>query len=247
MPYPKPRIYEEIITPEKRVQTSFRMIEVLGGDFLMGCENEDADDDEMPIHLVEVNSFWMGEFPVTQKLWQAVMDENPSYFLGADRPVERVSWLTINNQFLPLLNEMSKQSYRLPTEAEWEYAALGGVFKSNYKHVGSNRLKDIGWFKENSHGETKPVGLKQPNVLSLYDMNGNVLEWCIDHWHDNYEHAPNTGGYPWTYTGGDHGHILRGGAWNYPAKDYRISFRHASHAEDAEFDFGFRLVMSELK
>ncbi|MDX2280781.1 MAG: formylglycine-generating enzyme family protein [Saprospiraceae bacterium] len=213
---------------------------VKGGTFQMGSK-EDG-----PIHTVTLCDYYIGQTEVTEAQWRAIMGTSPKNFNDCDScPVSQVSWDDIYSFILKINELRGAENYRLPTEAEWEYAALGGVFKSNYKHAGSNRLKDIGWYKENSHGETKAVGLKQSNALGLYDMNGNVLEWCLDHWHDSYEHAPNTA-YPWTYTRGDHGHILRGGAWNYPAKDCRISFRHGSHAEDAGFDFGFRLAFSEL-
>lgn len=243
-----PAIHTETITSPSGAVVPFRMLPVEGGIFEMGGTDKEADSREKPLHKVSVSTFWMGEFPVTQALWQAVLGENPSYFPGMDRPVEQVSWNDITNRFLPALNERCKQNYRLPTEAEWEYAARGGKHRSPYLYAGSHRLKDVAWYYENSHGETKQVGLKQPNALGLYDLSGNVEEWCADHKHENYEGAP-TDGSAWIEVGDDgRSRVLRGGSWrgNYPWS-CRVSFRF-NYAPGLDFNYvGFRLVLSSLQ
>jgi formylglycine-generating enzyme len=169
---------------------AFTMIAVQGGTFNMGS---DKYDDEKPIHSVELGDFWIGQHLVTQALWKKVMlnDKhiyNPSLFKGDTHPVERVSWEDINDTFLVKLNEMTIKErpvdtqFWLPTEAQWEYAARGGEHEKKYPftYSGSDKLHDVGWYGENSHGETKPVGLKLPNLLGIYDMSGNTWEWCSD-------------------------------------------------------------------
>lgn len=244
MSYPAPRIETETLTPSDGQFLAFRMIEVLGGEFDMGSEDKDAYDDEKPIHQVKVSPFWMGEFPVTQELWVAVMGENPSYFPGMKRPVEQVSWLDITEQFLPALQSMTNREYRLPTEAEWEFAARGGIHHSPYKYASSNRLEDVAWYGENSHNETKVVGLKQPNVLGFYDMSGNVYEWCADHWHDNYQGAPIDGSARVEKDDAGRDRVLRGGSWSYDPWSCRVTDRDGGDPEDAVGSFGFRLVVS---
>lgn len=242
---PAPKIHTETISDLDGQLFSFRMIEVLGGDFRMGGDDKDAYDNEKPIHQVNVPDFWMGEFLVTQALWQAVLDENPAYFLGMDRPIESVSWHDITNNFFPSLNELCEQNYRLPTEAEWEYASRGGKFQSPYLYSGSNRLKDVAWYGENSHRETKAEKLKQPNALGLYDMCGNVYEWCEDHWHDNYKGAPKDGS-AWIDRRSRQ-RVMRGGSWSSYPWYCRVSYR-LHHPPWGDFNFvGFRLVMSSLQ
>uniref|UniRef100_UPI003364F926 formylglycine-generating enzyme family protein n=1 Tax=Haliscomenobacter sp. TaxID=2717303 RepID=UPI003364F926 len=199
MPNSVPRRYAQELTGTNGQSCPFHLLEVKGGTFLMGSEEKDKDayEWEKPVHPVKVSDFWMGECVVTQALWKAIMGEEnaPFYFQGDERPAETVSWELINDEFLPRLNNMTGENYRLPTEAEWEYAARSGIHESPYLYAGSNRLEDVGWYGENSHGEAKPVGLKKPNALGLYDLSGNVDEWCAD-WYggsDYYQECLDTG------------------------------------------------------
>ena len=158
---------------------TFNMIFIEGGTFDMGQPDPNIggdgySNDEQPVHSVKLSDFYLAEFPVTQELWEFVMGKNPSYFIGAKRPVEQISWNTISNGFIPalkdrLLNKLDDFQFCLPTEAQWEYAARGGKhgLKHNFKYAGSNKLNEVGWFDGNSHGETKRVGLKTPNLLGL--------------------------------------------------------------------------------
>jgi sulfatase modifying factor 1 len=222
------------------------MIFIEAGRFNMG-----SPDDEQSQHSVTVPDFYLGKYPVTQGLWKAVMnDENPSNFSGDDRPVEQVSWDEAQ-VFIGKLNALPEAGrpagylFSLPTEAEWEYAARGGKYhREGYKYAGSDRLKDVGWFADNSGGETKPVGLKYPNQLGLHDMSGNVWEWCADDWHEKYdEHAPADGS-AWI----DHperglGRVLRGGSWDSSAKYCRVAYRDFGEPGRRGSGVGFRLAL----
>jgi formylglycine-generating enzyme len=235
---------------------SFTMRHVEGGTFDMGSDDTDAYGYEKPIHSVSVAEFKMCEYPVTQVLWAIVMHDtdmpNPSNFKGENYPVRRVSWDDITNIFLPKLNDMTKDLrpkgsfYRLPTEVEWEFAAKGGKDWSNtpFKYAGSNKLNEVGWHGGNSHSETKPVGLKTPNFLGLYDMSGNVYEWCQDKWHSNYYGAPNDGT---AWLGEKEGtiRVLRGGDWYGHAVLCRSTARNGCTPVPSS-NMGFRLVLDFL-
>ena len=230
------------------------MIFVEGGTFRMG---DNAD--EKKNHLVKLDSFHIGKFPVTQALWKVVMNgENSSYFKGDNHPVEQVSWEDITEGFLPRLNEMTKllrpegSFYRLPTEAEWEYAARGGQYWADFPftYSGSNKLNEVGWYDDNSHSETKPVGLKTPNLLGIHDMSGNVWEWCND-WYGNYEDVikqskkdVKTGAIvnPIGVEKGTN-RMLRGGGWDYDAENCRSAFRYLYPPSIRGYYVGFRLVL----
>jgi formylglycine-generating enzyme required for sulfatase activity len=163
------------------------MVYVEGGTFVMGATDElgnDAYDWEKPTHQVTLSSFSINKYEVTQEEWQVVMGNNPSWFKGAKRPVEKVSWEECQ-EFILKLNAMTGRHFRLPTEAEWEYAARGGNKSHGYKYAGSNDLKSVGWYDFNCRNETHNVGSRQPNELGLYDMSGNVWEWCQD-WYGSY-------------------------------------------------------------
>ena len=156
---------------------TFKMIRVEGGTFQMG--SVDGQDDEKPVHEVTLSSFSIGETEVTQELWEAVMGENPSFFKGSKRPVEEVSWNDCQ-MFIDKLNELTGKTFRLPTEAEWEFAARGGNQSKGYTYSGSNTLGNVAWFGDASDNGTHDVAMNFPNELGIYDMSGNVYEWCQD-------------------------------------------------------------------
>jgi sulfatase modifying factor 1 len=194
------------------------MLPVIGGNFTMGCKNTQRDGDcvywEKPSHSVKVSDFYISKYEVTQVQWRTVMGSDPSYNKGCDEcPVESVSWNDIQN-FLKKLNALTNKRYRLPTEAEWEYAARDGAQSRGYLYSGSNALSDVGWYDRNSGDKTYPVGGKNPNELGLYDMSGNVWEWCEDCWHDSYKNAP-TVGIAWLQenSGDCRRRIIRGGSY----------------------------------
>jgi formylglycine-generating enzyme len=233
------------------------MVFVEGGIFRMGGEDDDKDayDGEKPAHNVTVDSFYIGKYPITQVVWKAVMSHrNPSHFRSDDLPVETVSWGDIQI-FINKLNIQTDQKYRVPTEAEWEYVAKGGQYSKDFpfKYSGSNKLNEVGWYTENSHRETKPVGLKSPNFLGIYDMSGNVYEWCFDKRisGQNYNNVIQqskkhmqtgdlinpTGVSEGTYR------IIRGGYWGGNARICRSTNRLSSAQSNRNQTFGFRLVL----
>ena len=220
---------------------SFTMLFVEGGGFVMGATSEqgsDADSDEKPTHSVTLSDFSIGETEVTQELWQAVMGSNPSYFKGAQYPVERVSWEDCQ-EFVKKLNQLTGKNFRLPTEAEWEYAARGGNKSKGYKYAGSNTLGNVAWYTDNSSSRTHPVKQKQANELGIYDMSGNVWEWCQD-WYGCYSssHQTNPKGVSFGYD-----RVFRGGGWIYAAVDCSVSNRHHWLPSDRAFHLGLRLVL----
>lgn len=165
------------------------MIPVEGGTYQMGTN--DGVRSERPVHTVTVNSFSIGKYEVTQAQWQAVMGNNPSYYKNCpDCPVEEIT-LADADSFIVKLNALSGKKYRLPTEAEWEYAALGGKLSKGYLYPGGNNLQQVGWVVQNADKRTHPVGQKLPNELGIYDMPGNVWELCADYWDPGYyKHSP---------------------------------------------------------
>lgn len=163
---------------------SFKMIGIEGGSFMMGSSVE-GNPDEKPCHEVRLNSFFMGETEVTQALWEAVMGNNPSYHTGSNLPVEQITREECK-EFIRRLNALTGKSFKLPTEAEWEYAARGGKKSKGYKYAGSNDINLVAWYDENSDGVTHPVSQKQANELGIYDMSGNVWEFCQDFYDDDY-------------------------------------------------------------
>ena len=171
---------------------SFKMVAVEGGTFTMGASDDDteADNMEKPAHEVTISNYYIGETEVTQALWVAVMGKNPSYFTGDLRPVEDVSWSECK-EFITMLNQMTGKNFRLPTEAEWEFAARGGNKSKGYKYAGSNIIGDVAWYKENASNQTHLVATKASNELGLYDMSGNVYEWCQD-WYRKYSSQAQT-------------------------------------------------------
>ena len=202
---------------------SFTMVAVKGGTFTMGAtaEQTGAESDESPTHSVTLSDYYIGETEVTQELWQAVMGSNPSYFTGnMQRPVESVTWNACQT-FITKLNELTGESFALPTEAQWEYAARGGKSTKGYLYSGSNYLGDVAWYVGNSSNTTHPVKSKSPNELGLYDMSGNVREWCAD-WYGSYSSTSQTN--PVGPSTGSH-RVLRGGGWQNLATSCRIAYR----------------------
>ena len=159
----------------------------------MGNREEDVESYELPVHEVQVPGFYIGKYPVTQALYSLITGENPSRSKGDNHPVEQVSWEEAK-AFIQQLNQNTRKNYRLLTEAEWEYAARGGKFSEDYLYAGSDNLKEVGWYEENnSPNGTKAVGQKLPNELGIFEMSGNVDEWCEDDYHETYNGAPTDG------------------------------------------------------
>ena len=221
------------------------MAYVQGSTFTMGATSEqgsDAEDDEKPAHSVTLSSYYIGKTEVTQELWQAVMGNNPSRFKGNRKPVECVSWDDCQT-FISKLNSLTGKNYRLPTEAEWEFAARGGIKSQGYKYSGSNTLGDVAWYEENSGDTTHDVGTKSPNELGLYDMNGNVWEWCSDWYGDKY-YSSSPSNHPTGPSSGAY-RVLRGGSWYSIANLCRSSDRGGSTPVDRGDNMGLRLCLSE--
>ena len=218
---------------------SFEMVRVEGGTFRMGATSEqedDADSDEKPVHSVTLSSYYIGKTEVTQALWQAVMGSNPSAFQGADLPVECVSWNDCQ-EFIQKLNRLTGRNFRLPTEAEWEFACRGGNKSNGYKYSGSNDIDNVAWY--DGYSGAHPVGTKAPNELGIYDMSGNVWEWCSD-WYADYTSYSQT-----DPTGPQSGsfRVYRGGSWYFNARYCRSSGRGGSDPSDRSNILGLRLAL----
>ncbi len=256
---------KEVNPPAPGTQTftvngvSFTMVTIEGGTFTMGAADDDPDAliTERPAHNVTLSGFSIGQTEVTQELWLAVMDSNPSHFSSnndyADnlqRPVESVDWYKCQ-KFITKLNQLTGQNFRLPTEAEWEFAARGGNLGHGYKYSGSNNIGDVAWYwgnipsqTENEPGfGTQSVATKAPNELGLYDMNGNVCEWCND-WYEDYSSDAQT-----NPTGPDYDpnyyfyRVIRGGCWRAPDWYSRVTSRDSDDYSSISWANGFRLAM----
>ena len=228
---------------------SFKMVKVVGGAFQMGATSEQGsftDDDELPVHRVTLSNYYIGETEVTQALWYAVMGQSPmsdgkqwssTYGLGDNYPAYYVSWNDCQ-EFITKLNQLTGQSFRLPTEAEWEFAARGGNRSQGYKYAGSNTNDDVAWYNSNSDRTTHPVATKAPNELGLYDMSGNVYEWCQDRWgsYSSSDQADPVG----PSTGPDR--VVRGGTWFYDASVCRVSARGCFRPHYRNEGIGLRLA-----
>ena len=219
---------------------SFAMVPVAGGTFTMGATSEQGtniDSNEKPTHQVTLSSYMIGKTEVTQALWQAVMGSNPSYFRGDNLPVEQVSWDDCQ-KFITKLNALTGKNFRLPTEAEWEYAARGGNMSQGYKYSGSNEIGDVAWYDNNSGNKTHSVATKAPNELGIYDMSGNLWEWCSD-WYGSYSSTAQT-----NPTGPDSGsnRIIRGGSWGHDLLDCRVAIRGAIGQTSRSYYIGLRLA-----
>lgn len=223
---------------------NIKMVYVKGGSFMMGCTSEqdsDCADREKPVHTVSVDGFYIGKYEVTQAQWKAVMGTNPSHFANCDQcPVETISW-NDTQEFIQKLNQQTGKTYRLPTEAEWEYAARGGNRDNGYVYAGSNSLGEVAEYADNNNKSTKPVGGKASNQLGLYDMLGNAWEWCEDVYDANYyTNSPSSN--PRNTSSSEY-RALRGGCWCNAAKICRISSRHFVNPAGAGYSVGFRLVL----
>ena len=220
---------------------SFNMVRVDGGTFTMGATSEqgsDAYSDEKPTHQVTLSTYSIGETEVTQALWQAVMGSNPSIDKGNNLPVEYVSWEDCQ-AFISKLNQLTGKHFRLPTEAEWEYAARGGSKSRGYKYSGSNDFGSVAWYGDNSGNNRHDVKTKQPNELGLYDMSGNVWEWCQD-WYDSYSSGSQT-----NPTGPESGskRVRRGGSRRGTASLCRSSSRYYFAPGNRDNYLGLRLAL----
>jgi formylglycine-generating enzyme required for sulfatase activity len=240
--------------------TSFRMIQLPGhSNFTMG-NNEGEEESyrrKQPRHDRQINPFTLAEFPVTQQLWkevvararvQGLLEEqalplNPAYSPGPNRPVESVNWHEAREfcRVLNLLLDKPEDFFRLPSDAEWEYAARAGKRETVY--AGSNHLAGVGWYDGNNEQETVPVGLLSPNDFGLYDLSGNVWEWCEDDWHNNYDNHPQDG-QAWIDDPGKRAEyrVRRGGSWLYYARDCRCAHRLIGWPGLRDRDYGFRLA-----
>ena len=224
---------------------------IQGGTFQMGSTDYEAESDECPVHSVTVSSFYMCETEVTQALWEAVMQtsvsqqrdrymsKGPLRGIGANYPMYYVSRYECQD-FIQKLNNLTGKQFRLPTEAEWEFAARGGNQGSTYKYAGSSSLDNAAWYSYNSSESSHPVKSKSPNSLGLYDMSGNVWEWCSDGYDSNYySYSPSNN----PQCGGGQYSVVRGGSWYSQASFCRVSKRHKLKPEQRDSCYGFRLVM----
>ncbi len=213
------------------------LVPVSGGCFQMGSNTSR---DEQPVHEVCVDAFSMGKTEVTQGQWRQVMEHNPSYFssCGDDCPVEKVSW-DDTQVFIRKLNQQTGKNFRLPTEAEWEYAARSGG--QNQTYAGVDSIDDLAWYVQNSGGKTHPVGQKAPNSLGLYDMSGNVWEWCSD-WYDRNYYGQSPKNNPQGPASGSN-RVYHGGSWGSEASFMRVTIRGNGGTGNRLFRLGFRLVL----
>ena len=232
------------VTPSQRAvleKLIANMVKVEGSTFTMGATPEqgnDAYEYERPAHQVTLSDYYIGRYEVTQKEWQAVMGDNPSKFYGDNLPVDYVSWNDCQD-FINKLNQLTGLKFRLPTEAEWEFAARGGKQSKGYKYSGSDNIGVVAWYTGNSGGKTHQVGTKEPNELGIYDMSGNVWEWCGD-WYGSYSSSAQT-----NPTGPSSGssRVLRGGSWNSNARYCRVSNRYYGNPSPRYSLNGFRVVL----
>ena len=240
--------------PIKTETMQIEMIFVEGGTFTIGCTSEQSDicsDREKPAHQVTLSNFYIGKYPVTQAQWREIMGKDIRrqrdmvsedlmiFDEGDNYPMFYVSWNEAQ-EFIKILNEKTDKSYRLPTEAEWEYAARGGNQSKGYKYSGSNIIDEVAWYLYNSDDMTHPVGTKNSNELGIYDMSGNISEWVSD-WYENYSSndqtdpkGPATGSF----------RVLRSGGWTDDGRRARVSHRFSSSPDGRDFDLGFRIASS---
>lgn len=206
------------------------MVFVQGGSFMMGCDDSTTWGNEKPVHREIVSSFWINKYEVTQKLWQTIMGNNNFHFIGDNLPADTRSWDACQS-FINKLNRLTGLTFRLPTEAEWEFAARGGNKSTGYKYSGSDVPNIVGWIGENSGNKTHPVGEKQSNELGLYDMTGNVWEWTSDKYSENYNSPRNSSEY-----------VIRGGCCYSNVIYVSVFDRRRERPSQYLTTSGFRLV-----
>ena len=222
---------------------SFTMVLVEGGQFMMGATDEQAEvakRNEFPAHEVTLSTYYISQTEVTQELWEAIMGDNPSVFQGDPmRPVENIDKFDCA-KFVDKLTELTGRVFRMPTEAEWEFAARGGNLSSLYRFSGSDDVNAVAWYDFNAGGTTHAVALMAPNELGLYDMSGNVCEWCQD-WYYMYDFSPQV-----NPVGPESGtnNVYRGGSWFVPEVDCRVSSRFDRDPHEKSGDLGLRIVMN---
>ena len=230
-----------VVLKKSETNDDIKMVFVQGGTFKMGSDDGEAS--EKPIHNVTLSSYYIGKYEVTQKQWRDIMGTDPSNFKNCDDcPVENVSWNDVQ-EFLEKLNQKIGKKYRLPTEAEWEYAARGGNKSKGYTYAGSNNIENVAWHSTNSGYKTHEIAKKQENEIGLYDMSGNVWEWCSD-WYGRSYYENTLENNP---TGASSGssHVLRGGSWaGYPTL-CRVARRYYDVPNDRDMDLGFRVALSQ--
>lgn len=231
------------------------LVLVEGGSFKMGDTFGDGYEDEGPVHDVSVGSFMLSKHELTQEIWEFVMHDNPSHFRGKDRPVEQINWfsavefcnkLSLLAGFEPCYEikdtdvkcDFTKDGFRLPTEAEWEFAAKGGCKGRQCLYSGSNLVDKVAWYRENSNNMSHPVGLKEPNELGLFDMSGNLWEWCWDLWG---LHQPQRQENPKGPESGTE-RVFRGGTWYQDSYYLRVSHRFRRKPDTTFYGIGFRLA-----
>lgn len=216
------------------------LVKVEGGSFVMGTDAVTATSAEK-MHTVRVSTFYISKYEVTQALWEAVTGRRPSLFQGKDLPVDQVSWQDCQ-VFIKSLNKLCGLAFSLPTEAQWEFAARGGKKSKGYEFCGSNDINSVAWNKDNSGGTTHPVGTKDPNELGLYDMSGNVWEWCCDWFREDYYDETQEAEDP---TGPKTGFYRseRGGGWDYDFKYCRYWHRNYDDPVYRRSDNGCRLIL----
>lgn len=262
------------VAPERqRISDMFEMVYVEGGTFSMGASSRgsETENDEEPSHSVTLSSFYIGKYEVTQKQWVAIMGTKRSLFKGGNHPVDCVSWNDVQ-EFIRRLNAKTGKTYRLPTEAEWEYAARGGRYGDNSLYSGGDDIDAVAWHSGNSGSKTHPVGTKSPNALGIYDMSGNVWEWCSDWyepefpappknplgiydfgtvWESNCSDGPKPEYHAKSLSGNPQGPssidicVIRGGSYNFDASSCRVSNRPFLDPDNRSYGVGFRLVLSE--
>ncbi len=222
----------------------FTMVFVGGGTFMMGAKpnqwDDEPDDDEMPEHPVTLDDYHIGQTPVTQELWEVVMDYNPSSSEGKRCPVDNVSWDDCQ-EFICELNKLTGRRFRIPTEAEWEFAARGGNKSRGYRYAGSNNCGNSAWYEENANLMSHDVSMKLPNELGIYDMSGNVLEWCYDGYdEDYYRYSPQ-----FNPKGASNSslRVVRGGGWDDDAFGCRVTHRDHVSQNSSSGGVGLRLAL----